>query len=233
VRIGAAVLSFVCACSFPHGSLGQQPGDDAGTDADGRQRDAAIDSPPDAPPDAAAVVANLVVTQDTYVDSQNDLTAYGTQPLMLADGGGQDATSLFRADMSAIPTTATVQSAVLHIWVSNDVGADVSLYRMLESWDEANATWTERAPGTSWSSAGAAPPSSDTTALATLTPDVMYAEKTATIPANVVQEWVASPAKNFGLAIKTTSSDGSTWRTRENAALASHPYFLVTYLAGQ
>jgi hypothetical protein len=41
---------------------------------------------------------------------------------------------------------------------------------------------------------------------------------------------VTTPATNFGLAIATVSSDGSTWRTRENPTTANHPYFAITYV---
>src|SRR5262249_20882180 len=143
------------------------------------------------------------------------------------------ATAMIRADLSTIPTTATVQSVVLHIWVSSDVGDTVSLFQMLEAWDEANARWIERAPGMNCSAAGAAPPSRATMSLATLTPDVTFTEQTATLPTTVVQGWVTTPATNFGLAIATTKADGSTWRTRENASAASHPYFAITYLPAQ
>jgi hypothetical protein len=175
------------------------------------------------------VTATFAVTQDTYLDSLNPTSGFGTAANMLADGATQASTALLRADMSSIPPNAVVQSAVLHIWVSNDTGGAVTVYQMLVAWDEANASWNDRAPGMPWTVAGAAPPSRGTTALATLTPDAMYAEKTGSMT-STVQQWVTTPAMNYGLAIATASSDGSTWRTRENATVANHPYFAVTYL---
>jgi hypothetical protein len=234
MRFGAAVLGFVSACSFPHGSL--QDTDDAqgsGSGSGSGQMDAAIDAKPDARPDsppAQPVTMTFAVGADTYVDSLNQSTAFGTAQNMFADGATQEATALVRADLSSIPTTALVQSAVLHVWASNDVGAPVTVYQMLESWDEGSATWIVRSTGVGWSGIGASPPSRSTAALATLpTATAFYEEKTGTIPNSVVQGWVSAPATNFGLALVTADTDGSAWRTRENNTAENHPILVVTY----
>jgi hypothetical protein len=202
---------------------------------DGRA-DAAPDGPPDAP-DAPGpkvpVTMTLPGTQDTYVDSLNQSTTFGGAANMLADGDTTPATALLRIDLSTIPTTATVQSAVLHVWVSNDTGANVNVYKMAQAWDEATATWLVRSTGVGWASPGAAPPSRETTVLATFTPDAIYAEKMGAIDTAIVQGWVTTPATNHGLAIVTADADGSAWRTRENTTVTNHPILVVTYLPAQ
>jgi hypothetical protein len=236
MRFGAAVLGFVSACSFPHGSLQQT--DDAqdsgsGSGSGSGQMDAAIDGKPDARPDsppAQPVTMTFATIADTYIDSQAQSTSYGGGPNMITDGGGTPATAMLRIDLSAIPTTAVVQSAVLHIWVSNDTGGPVSVYQMLEAWDEATATWLVRSTNVGWSAPGAAPPSRGATALASFTPTAFYEEKTATIANSVVQGWVTAPATNFGFAIATADADGSAWRTRENTTVENHPILVVTYV---
>jgi hypothetical protein len=192
--------------------------------------DGSVDGPPDSPGQKQPVTATFAVISDTWVDSLNQSTTFGSQPNMFADGDTTPATSLLRADLTTIPANAVVQSAVLHIWVSNDTGAAVHVYQMLESWDEATATWLVRSTGVGWSAPGAAPPSRGTMSLGSFVPDVMYAEKTATIANTIVQGWVTAPATNYGLAITTADADGSAWRTRENTTVANHPVLVVTYL---
>ncbi|HUS32619.1 MAG TPA: DNRLRE domain-containing protein [Kofleriaceae bacterium] len=231
MRIGAAVLGFAAACSFSHGSL-TQPDPDA-TAVDSSSTDAAIDARPDARPDsppAQPVTATFADVADTYTDSANPTTAFGGTASMYADGSTTPATALVRFDLSAIPTTAVVQSAVLHVWVSNDIGAAVQVYQMLEGWDELTATWNQRMTNTAWTGAGASPPSRGTTMLASFTPDAFYAEKTGTIASSVVQSWVTTPALNYGFAITTQDADGSAWRTRENTTIENHPILVVTYV---
>jgi hypothetical protein len=235
VRFGAVVLGFVAGCSFPHGSL--SPQEDAPATQPDVRNDASPDGAPDAPPDSPAqkqpVTMTFPGTQDTYVDSLNQSTAFGGAANMLADGDTTPATALLYIDLSTIPTTATVMSAVLHVWVSNDTGANVNVYKMAQSWNEASATWLVRSTGVGWASPGAAPPSRETTVLATFTPDAIYAEKVGAIDSDIVQGWVTTPATNYGLAIVTADADGSSWRTRENTTVANRPILVVTYLPAQ
>lgn len=231
MRIGAAVLGFASACTFSHGSL--SPTDDAPGSGSGHVDaaiDAALDGRPDSPP-AQPVTLTFAVAADAYIDSQAQSSALGGAANLIVDGDTTPAVGMVRFDLSAIPTTATVQSAVLHIWASNDLGDPVTVYQMLESWDEASTTWLVRSTNVGWSAPGAAPPSRSTTPLATIaTAADYYEEKTGTIANSVVQGWVTSPATNFGLALATATADGSAWRTRENTTAENHPIFVVTYV---
>lgn len=206
---------------------------------DGRVIDAAIDAPAppiDAPPpmiDAPPpmpVTANFPITQDTYVDSLNQTTTMGGRTEMLVDGGGQRSTVLWRADLSAIPTTATVTAAELHIWTSDNIGGGSTVYQVLEAWDEATAHWTRRSTGTNWSAAGASPPSRGTTAQGTITVSAQFTEYTVALTSALVAGWVTNPAQNYGAAIVTTSSSGTEFRTREDATASRRPYLRITYV---
>src|SRR5688572_26578056 len=61
--------------------------------------------------------------------------------------GDNIATAILRFDLSQIPTTAVVTSATLVLFVDGDSGAQVSVYQLLESWDEATATSNQRSAG--------------------------------------------------------------------------------------
>lgn len=199
------------------------PGGDAAL-IDARMLDAAPDAPP-APP----VSLNVPITADTYVDSLAAQSTFGTAQSILVDGGTTPATSLLRADFSAIPATATVTAAELHIWTSTDTGSTVNVYKMLEAWDENAATVSQRMTGVAWSGQGAAPPSRDTTSLGTINPSTQTTEKTVMNLAALVQGWVTTPATNRGIAIASSQSDGSTYRSREDTTTARRPYFAITY----
>lgn len=200
-------------------------------------RDAAIDAPPiDAPPDAfvAPSTTNHPSVADTFIASDFANSTGTAAPLFpdqqsaLADGGPAR-NALFRFDLTSIATTAVVSAAELHIWTYDDPGATVTLYPVLEAWDEATATWNQRSTGVAWSAAGAAPPSRGTTPTATVTPSAAFTGYVVTIPAAVVAGWVADPASNHGLVLITTDSDGSRFSTKENTTASVRPYLRVTH----
>lgn len=186
--------------------------------------DAAIDAAP-LPP----VSVTLPVTADTYVDSINPSTVFGTTISLVVDGGTQPATMLLRADLSSIPATAHVTSAELHVWTSTDEGSTVGVYKVTEAWTEAAATYRDRMTGTPWTAQGAGPGSRDTTLLGSITPDAMIAERVVPNLGPLVQGWVTASATNFGVAVASNQSDGSTYRSREDTTTTHRPYFAITY----
>ena len=114
---------------------------------DGVVVDGAPDAPPDAPPDAfvgseAPVTSMMTFTSagDIYLRTSlapNENT--NSLDYVIVDGDNI-ATALVRFDTSAIPTTAVVMTAEMTLYVDGDPGSAVSIYPMLESWDEATAT---------------------------------------------------------------------------------------------
>jgi hypothetical protein len=235
VHVAVVVLAVLASCSFRPGSLAddadtQGGGDDAAPDAP-RPIDAAVDAAPDAPPDAPPQPVTMMfpTTADTYVDSLERNTNFGSLIGMLVDGASEPATGLILVPLDAIPQTATVQLAVLHIWTGNNTGDTVQLYPMLEAWSETEATWNQRMNGTAWTTIGAGTGSRGATSVGSMTPNATLAERTVTLPTALVQGWVTAPATNYGLAIATAGANGSSWRTREDAA-TRRPYIEVTYV---
>jgi hypothetical protein len=144
----------------------------------------------------------------------------------------QEETGLLRLDVSEVPTTATVISATLSVRTLDAVdegGGTVEIFRLREAFDEGagdgavgEANWVLRRPGVPWSAAGALPPSRDAAPLGELRPanvDTVYA---IDLPAAMVQEWVADPAQNFGLAfVRGTSTEHIHLRSREAGGASS------------
>lgn len=184
-----------------------------------------IDAPIEAPP--SAVTTDHTSVADTFLSMINQTTNYSDQTSALADGDGRVA--LFRFDLSAIPTGATVSAAVLHIWTDTDAGQAVTFYPVLEAWDEAAATWQARQAQVMWSGAGASPPSRSTVAAGTVTGNSPNTEYTMTISIAVVAGWVANPSSNYGFAITTPNTDGTRFSTREHPTTTRRPYLRVTH----
>jgi len=63
---------------------------------------------------------------------------------------------LHKADISSIPAGATINSATLSLYVSNNYSstANVDLHRCITHWDVAQATYNNRLTGTAWGAAG-------------------------------------------------------------------------------
>lgn len=226
----AAVLCLLVGCSFKVADAPVPPPADSppvDTPSIDAPVDAAIDAAIDAP--SVPVTADFPITQDTYVDSANPVTLFGSTVSMLADGGGQPSVALWRADLAAIPATATIDGVELHIWTSNTLGDPTSIYEMLESWSEASARWADRSTGVAWSGTGAAPPSRGTVAYGTITVTATLTEYVVAVNPVLVAKWTATPAINFGAAIVTTTFNGTAFRTREDTVAGRRPYLRVTY----
>ena len=222
-------LALLGACSFSTGVP-----DNQGTDAP--LSDAKIDAPIDAPPDAS-IGREMLVQSMTSVTSVADIyLRTSLAPNENTNGvdffivdGDNIATGLVRFDTSAIPATAIVSLAEITLYCDTDPGAAVSVYRMLESWDEATATSNQRSTGVAWLGAGATPPSRGATAIGTLTPGTANQSYTFAITTATAQAWVTTPTMNFGVAIATTNADGPRFGTREKGTASQRPSLRVVY----
>jgi hypothetical protein len=224
-------LALACVlggCSFSTSiDPGVQPGIDSPT----------IDAPPvDAPPDIRIDNEMPVQTTTSLTSGADIYLRTSLAPNQNTNGadffivdGDTIATGLVRFDLSAIPATAIVTSAEMTLYCDSDPGEAVSVYQMLESWDEATATSNQRSTGVAWLGAGATPPSRGSTAIGTVTPAVANQAYTFAITTATAQTWVATPAMNFGVAIATTNSDGPRFGSREKGTASQRPSLRVMY----
>lgn len=217
------------------GDASPAPGDaahDAGRDAppvgDAPSAiDAVVITPPDAPP--SPVTGDFASTGDIYLRSLSVDENTNDRDYAIVDGD-YVAVILLHFDVSALAPGSTITAAELHIWNDGDPGDPCTLHQVLESWDEATATYRSRATGVLWTAAGAAPPSRAVTAAGTFTPSIQDIEYVVPIDAAVVASWVAAPATNHGLALVTANANGSRFSTREAADATRRPYLRVTHL---
>lgn len=242
---GGCLLLLTAGCGFHLAGEGGSTIDaspiDGATTIDVRTIDAAGDAAPgiDGSIDAPAVsdasidgpvfasTTNHPSVADTFLSSFNTTTNFNDQTSALSDGDGR--VVVIRFDLASIPIGAAITAAELHIWSDFDPGQTCTFYPLLQSWTESTATWNDRATGTAWAAAGAAPPSRSTIAAGTVLPTSTNTEYTVTIDPAVVAGWVATPVTNNGFAIASVSTDGARFSTREHPTAAVRPYLRVTH----
>jgi hypothetical protein len=155
------------------------------------------------------------VTEDTELSSLLPANNDGGDDTVAA---GLNATLLLRFDVSALTASAPrVVAATLHLMGDDGSLTNVTMtvHRLREAWTEGAqdnaagiANWTERTSTASWSAAGAAPPSRDASAMGTFTYQTFMPE-TVSLEVATVQEWIDTPATNFGIAITATTVGGT------------------------
>jgi hypothetical protein len=170
------------------------------------------------------------VTLDTFLSATAPATPHGNAQVVSVDAMAAE-TGLLRFDISAIPATATIVSVTLHLWTDTGTtssGGTVSIGDVLENWSERQATWNERMPGVSWTTAGALPPgSSSATAIAMFDPTAIDTEYVIRLPAASIARWLTG--RNSGVALTMTSSDGADFVSSQGPTTAHRPWLVVQY----
>jgi hypothetical protein len=176
----------------------------------------------------------LTSTADTKISENAPTTTYGTATTLIADGDepsnrGTDEYALIRWDLSAIPAGSTVSSVSITLNVTNGSKNTYQIYTLKQAWAESAATWRLYAAGSSWQVAGAKG-SDDRGAQVGSLPAPKVGKQTFTLPASVVQGWIANPSTNQGIIIaNTTNVDGFDFSSREVATSGNRPQLSVTY----
>jgi hypothetical protein len=178
---------------------------------------------------------------DTSIQTLTPENNWGADDQLRVGASAPAQVTLLRFDLASIPTTAVVTAAELHVWVSIDAleQGSVQVHRVLEAWDEGvevdspgAANWMDRGAGVPWTSPGAGEPGSrDGTVLASFVPNVIGAELSGELPVAVVQDWVATPGANHGLAfaVTGTSTQHGQFQSRESVNVDQRPYLKVVY----
>lgn len=224
------LLALICGCSYTApGASDDQPSPDSPPPPDGSSPDSPVIPPDTQPPDGPPpepTTTDHVSAQDTWLESDQPTLNHGGETFVITDGDIL-ATSLLRFDLTGLSTAATVSKVDLHIFTDFDPGAEVRVFRVLESWTEGGATWNRRNATTNWLAAGAAPPSTGATPIGTFTPGTQFTEFTVAIDAATVQSWIADPASNFGLGILSVNANGPRFTSRE--ATNGKPFLRITH----
>jgi hypothetical protein len=224
----AVLLALFCGCSYtaPATTDDDLPPDTKAPDPDGPP-DSMVITPDSQEPDAPAEpqTTDHVAAADTWIQVNIANTNNGGEVFVIADGNPL-CVSLLRFDLSGL-ANSTVSKVDLHIFTNFDIGAEVQIFDLNESWSESQATWNQRANGAAWMTAGAGAPSRDTTPIGTFTPATADSEFTVAIDAATIQDWIDDPNTNFGMAIASVNADGPKFHSRE--ASNFKPFLRITH----
>lgn len=209
-----------------------------------------------------ALSQSIVSGVTVVLSPQKDNTLYEDETGQLSNGHGiffftgrTGVAGLRRAliafDLSGIPSSATVTSATLSMFLSTPhtqtAMIDVSLHKVFQDWGEGasdagepggmgaqavvnDATWLHTFYDTQfWNTPGGTFSATATASTPVSTTNTIYSWSGVGLTMNV-QEWVSSPATNFGWVILANETDPGTaqrFNTRENSS--SPPQLTVTY----
>lgn len=209
-----------------------------------------------------ALSQSIVSGVTVVLSPQKDNTLYEDETGQLSNGHGiffftgrTGVAGLRRAliafDLSGIPSSATVTSATLSMFLSTPhkqtAMIDVSLHKVFQDWGEGasdagepggmgaqaavnDATWLHTFYDTQfWNTPGGTFSATAIASTPVSTTNTIYSWSGVGLTMNV-QEWVSSPATNFGWVILANETDPGTaqrFNTRENSG--SPPQLTVTY----
>ncbi len=195
-------------------------------------------SPPDAsPPDAntGPDTVSFVAVRDTQIHGGQQTLNFGGASQIVCNGN-PDVPVLLGWNLSAIPTNATIDAAVMRVSTAGNAlkGETASVFALLQDWTEGNldgqsgvASYVQRKANASWATAGAKPPSRGSVAVATFAPTTPNSTYNVTLPISLVQAWVDAPAGNFGVVITCPFSNDVAFHTR--TVSGKQPLLTVTY----
>lgn len=171
-------------------------------------------------------------TTDTKINSSSKTKNYGAATSLLVDGKPDEA-SLFRWDISAIPTGSVIVSAAIELNALTTTKGNFEIYALQRAWDEISATWKQFSAGKAWGAAGAnGSGDHDTTVLGELAPTSKGIQHIALNDAGVaaVQAWVNDATKNYGIIVKDYAvPDGVSISSSEATTASMRPKLVIDY----
>lgn len=180
--------------------------------------------------------------------SGSEDTNYGTDTTASGIGEQDNAEGavkrfLIKFDLSSIPSSATITSATLSVWVLQEYSAtarDYKVYRVLRNWVEGEVTWNSWKSGSAWTTAGAGSNGNDIdsgTAWATtsFSGEATGTEKQFALNTTEFKKLIDGTYTNYGWIIKaeTELDDAHLIYTSEEATQTTRrPKLVVEYTTG-
>ena len=168
--------------------------------------------------------------RDTYLaDGALSNTAFGGSPdLVLSDTTSVDR-ALIRFDLSNLPTTTRVTSAILELELEDIAfggAGSARVHRATRDWTESEATWNERRSGATWTTPGG---DYDPQIEASTDIDVAQLGSTQWDVTPLTASWVRGTNPNHGLLLAVSPGiDGASFSSGDRVC-GQHPKLTVTY----
>lgn len=172
--------------------------------------------------------------EDSFLNGWAMDTAHGSlNKLWLRSGEWMQ--PVLRFELNSIPSNAMVKQAKLSIYVdsqSNTNPTGVRVYRLLQSWKEAEVTWNRASETQAWNQPGANAAGLDRAADPTLETSLSTVGIWLTMDITaLVQDWVRNPDQNFGVILTGIGAAGVRYDllSSEFWNVALRPMLTVTY----
>lgn len=173
-------------------------------------------------------------------------TTYGSDTTfeLTKYGAGDHTHALVKFDLSSVSGPVTVTSVTVGIYLISDGGGThtIDLRRALRNWVEAQATWTEYATASSWTTAGALGAGTDRvdTASGQITGVASTTQYYTVVQASGglvddVQGWINGTFPNYGWHLERNGAgNDSTFKVfvSDDGTNGQRPYLTVVYTAG-
>jgi hypothetical protein len=165
---------------------------------------------------ATAAYSQITPLGDTYTNSADPTTNYGAGTTLSVDAAKEIAYIQF--NLASIPTGASVSQATLKLYVNGVTTAGAfELYAV-------NGTWTES--GLTYDLAPALGSVIDSNVAITTADKNQY----ILIPVTAtVQDWLATPSSNFGVALVAVGSFNATFDSKESTTTSHAPELDIVF----
>ncbi len=143
--------------------------------------------------------------KDTFIEGDSghhDHNKGDDKDIRTSSKAGKEYRTLIQFDLSALPSSIRVESAILEIELSNLGSADsVEAHRLLHDWDEMEATWNNADTGNTWESPGGDYEPEPVAAFIPNTTGPQSMDITS-----VTAAWVKGTWPNYGLILRSPSN---------------------------
>jgi len=147
---------------------------------------------------------------------------------------------LLKFDLSALPASAEILSAVLSLFLFTNVAANARTFRIFRAkraWVASQATWNEWSAGQAWQTAGGFGANdceqTDIGSRSIPAADAVDTEHAFTLTAAAVQAWLSGAFANNGLLLKadTETDEQHFWYSGDYVTVpALRPKLVITYM---
>ena len=160
-----------------------------------------------------------ILSADTQINSAATTTNYGASTTLTVNA--TDSTLLLFNLPDLLPSGTTASEVLkARLVIFNDTvttGGNVSLYQVTSSWSEGSVTYATK-------------PTIASTAVASTTIGIAHNFHDFNVT-SLVQDWITTPASNFGVELQASGSTNLTLDSKENT-VTSHPAVLEIVLSG-